>query len=106
MGWRPRSSSCSMALAMKYFINIRLYYGWKSIFDNWRWQGTQFPKQERTQKYGHEISKEVLNYLVLLWFQKHSCQWFPGSSIFLLSKSFVNVIFYGAKNNKLKRQDK
>ena len=30
---------------------------------------------------------------------------FPASSISFSSKSFVNIIFYGAKSNKLKRRD-
>ena len=36
---------------------------------------------------------------------KHSCHWFPAYSISLLSKSFVNIIFYDPVNNKLKRWD-
>ena len=75
------------------------YFSRKHIFDELHWVN-------RTQYYGLKTCKQVPNYSVLLLFQKHSYQWFPASSIFLLSKSFVNFAFYGAGKNKLKRQDK
>ena len=37
-------------------------------------------------------------------FQKHSYQQFSASSISLSSKSFINITFYRARNNKLERQ--
>ena len=48
---------------------------------------------------------QVPNYLAMSQLQKHSYWLFPTSFISLLGKSFVNIIFYGAKNNKLKRRD-
>lgn len=41
MGWRPSSSSHRMALGARYFSINRVYFWWKSVFNNWRWQGTQ-----------------------------------------------------------------
>ena len=58
----------------------------------------------RTQDYGLKTWKQVQNYLAMWIFWKHSYWWLPASSNSLQSKSFVNNIFYGAKNNKLIRQ--
>ena len=50
------------------------------------------------------FAKLLPNYLAMPWFWKHSYQQFPVSFISLSSKGFLNIIFYGAENNKLKRQ--
>ena len=55
----------------------------------------------RTQNYGLKTCKQVQNYSSISKFWKLSYQWFPSSSNALSSKSFVNIIFYRAENNKM-----
>ena len=55
----------------------------------------------------HEItvSKSANKYQIIRQCQKYSYRRCPASSISLLSKSFVNITFYKAENDKFLRQD-